>query len=81
MKLVSLSAQDLIKYALSLKNVNGAVIGTDSMDVLKDNIELIRTFKPFDKERMDEIRMSLSPFFKNKNLEWMHHKYHDGLWV
>jgi predicted aldo/keto reductase-like oxidoreductase len=76
-----ISAINLIKYALSLNHVNGVVIGTDSMKVLKENIELVRTFKPLNKERMDEIRMSLSPFYKNKNLEWMYHKYHDGLWV
>ena len=41
-----ISAQDLIKYALSLKYVNGVVIGMDSMAVLKENIELLKTFKP-----------------------------------
>jgi predicted aldo/keto reductase-like oxidoreductase len=75
-----ISAQDLIRYALSLKYVNGAVIGMDNMKVLKENIELLRTFKPLNKERMDEIRMSLVPFYRNKNLEWMQSHYLDGKW-
>jgi len=78
---VGLSAHDLIKYALSLKNVNGAVIGMDSMKVLKESIDLLRTFKPLTEERMNELRMSLAPFYKNRNLDWMQTDYHDGLWV
>jgi predicted aldo/keto reductase-like oxidoreductase len=76
-----ISAKDLINYALSLKDVNGAVIGMDSMKVLKENIELMRSFKPLNKEKMDEIRMSLSPFYQNKELDWMQDGYHDGLWT
>ncbi len=75
-----LSAQDLIRYALSLKNANGAVVGTDNMKVLKDNIELVRNFKNLSPARMEEIRMSLSPFYRNKNLEWLQKGYQDGKW-
>jgi predicted aldo/keto reductase-like oxidoreductase len=73
-------ATDLIKYALSLNNVHGAVIGIDSMEVLKENIELLKSFKPLIPEKMNEIRASLYPFYKNKNLEWMKDHYRDGQW-
>jgi aryl-alcohol dehydrogenase-like predicted oxidoreductase len=71
---------DLIKYALSLPNVHGAVVGIDSMDVLKQNLEILKTFKPLSPNKMKELRASLSPFYRNKNLEWMGEHYRDGLW-
>jgi predicted aldo/keto reductase-like oxidoreductase len=73
-----ISAKDLISYALSLKYVTGAVIGIDSMQVLKENIALIKNFKPLEKEKMDELRASLDPFFQHRNLEWMRPGYQDG---
>jgi predicted aldo/keto reductase-like oxidoreductase len=41
-----LAPDDLIKYALSLKDVTAAVIGTDSVDVLNKNIATLQSFKP-----------------------------------
>jgi len=76
-----IAVSDLIRYALSLKQAHGAVIGIDNMNVLKENIELLKTFKPFDSQKMDDLRASLSPFYRNKNLEWMHHGYKDGNWT
>jgi predicted aldo/keto reductase-like oxidoreductase len=73
--------QDLIRYALSLNQVHGAVIGIDSIQVLKENIELVKNFKPLTQDKMKELRASLSPFYKNKNLEWMHDAYKDGNWT
>jgi len=75
-----MAVADLIKYALSLEKASGAVVGTDSLDVLKQNIELVRNFKPLSAERMQEIRMSLVPFNNSKDLEWMQPGYRDGGW-
>lgn len=75
----NLNPSDLVRYALSVKNITGAVIGIDSIDVLKKNKEIISNFKPFDDTRMQEIRMSLNPFYQNENLEWMQPDYRDGL--
>jgi len=73
-----LSPEDLICYALSIEHFSLANIGTDSMDVLKTNIELIKRFKPLDNQKMDEIRMALAPFYRHENLAWMHPSYVDG---
>lgn len=70
---------DLIRYALSLKHVDAAVIAHSNLRVLKENIELIRDFKPLDAHKMDEMRVALSPFYRHEGLEWMRPPYRDGL--
>lgn len=69
----------LIRYALSLPHVHAAVIGTDSLDILKKNIELARNFKPLSQSAMRQMNSVLSPFFKGKNLPWMFPGYCDGI--
>lgn len=76
-----LSADDLIKYALSLKGVTAAVVGTDSVEVLQKNIETIKTFKPLSDERMKELHVALDPFYKSKKLPWMQAGYFDGMHI
>jgi aryl-alcohol dehydrogenase-like predicted oxidoreductase len=76
-----LSPDDLIKYALSLKGVTAAVIGTDGIDVLKKNIETIKSFKPFDQQKMNELHVALDPFYKSKALPWMQPGYFDGMHI
>ncbi len=71
--------EDLIRYALSLPHVHAAVIGTDSLDVLKKNIQLAKNFEPMTQEAMRDIRSSLSPFFAGRNLPWMSPGYSDGI--
>ncbi len=68
----------LIRYALSLDHLSLANIGTDSMEVLKANLALIRDFKPLDAREMEEVRIALAPFYQHKNLAWMHPSYRDG---
>lgn len=77
----NLDASDLIQYALSLNDVDAIVIGTDSLDVLKHNIGLLTLFEPLPEERMQEIRMSLQPYYRHEQLEWMQPSYTDGVWV
>jgi uncharacterized protein len=73
-----LDPKELIRYALTLKNVTAAVIGIDSMDVLKANIELLKTFQPLSPDRMNELHGHLQPFYNNKQLPWMAPGYVDG---
>ena len=65
----TVTPKELISYALSLKHVHVAMIGTDSLAVLKDNIALLKAFKPYDKAKMEELRVTLEPFYRNKRLE------------
>ena len=76
-----LAVNDLIKYALSLKNVTAVVIGTDSVDVLNKNIETLKSFEPFSDAKMKELHVTLDPFYKNRHLPWMQPGYWDGMHV
>ena len=69
---------ELIRYALSLPQVHAAVIGTDSLDVVRRNAELLRAFTPLSASETDRIREVLSPFFAGRNLPWMDPSYRDG---
>jgi len=80
-KVAGLDPADLIRYALSLPHVCAAVIGTDSVDVLKKNAETIKNFKVLNAEEMKRIRADLSPFFEDPALPWMCPGYRDGLEV
>lgn len=77
----NIATSDLIKYALTLRDANACIIGTDSMEVLKENINLLKEFKPLSPERMKELRGSLSPFYQDSDLEWMRPNYVDGYWT
>ena len=73
-----LPANDLVRYALTLKDFHKANIGIDRKDVLKSNLEVLRNFSPLDDEKMNELRLALQPFYKGKDLQWMHPAYQDG---
>ncbi len=73
-----LSAETLIRYALTADYFSLANIGTDSMDVLNENLALIRDFKPLNKNEMKDVQAALTPFFQHKNLAWMDPTYVDG---
>ncbi|WP_372949833.1 aldo/keto reductase [Mariniphaga sp.] len=75
-----LDPNELVKYALSLKEVTAAVIGTDSVDVLNKNIATLQSFKPLSDERMQELRAQLDPFYRSNKLPWMQPGYHDGMY-
>jgi uncharacterized protein len=72
---------DLVKYALSLKGPDGVVVGMDSMEVVKKNLEILRNFKPMEEARMKELALQLTPFYNHQNLPWMEDGYCDGNWV
>ncbi len=75
---LGLDPKELIRYALTLKNITAAVIGIDSMDVLRTNIALLKTFEPLSPERMNELHGKLQPYYNNKHLPWMKPEYVDG---
>jgi len=73
-----LSPEMLLRYALSANHFSLANIGTDSMEVLESNLVLIKDFKPLNNQEMKDLQAALAPFFKHKNLPWMHPSYVDG---
>jgi len=73
-----LDPKELISYGLTLPDITAAVIGIDSIEVLKTNIELLKTFKPLSPERMKELHGKLQPFYNNHQLPWMKPEYFDG---
>ena len=76
--ITTLNPTDLIKYALSLKGPDVVVIGLDSIDVVKSNLEILRNFKPMDEAKMKELAQELTPFYNHENLPWMQSGYTDG---
>ena len=73
-----LAASDLIRYALSLPLVHAAVVGTDSLEVVRKNAALLRDFKPLSPEEMSRLTVKLEPFFAGASLPWMRPGYRDG---
>lgn len=76
--ITTLNPTDLINYALSLKGPDVVVIGLDSIDVVKSNLEILRNFKPMDEAKMKELAQELTPFYNHENLPWMQLGYTDG---
>ncbi len=77
----SVTPRDLIRYALSLKNADAAVVGTDSLQVLKENIQLVKHFTPMTESEMEQMHSALTPFYRHQGLEWMEPHYQDGCWT
>ena len=73
-----INPEDLIRYALTLEHVNSAVIGTDSLEVLKKNVALLRNFQKMTPADMETMTMRLRPFFEDRGLPWMDPGYTDG---
>jgi aryl-alcohol dehydrogenase-like predicted oxidoreductase len=71
-------AEDLLRYALSLPLVHAAVVGTDSVEVVRKNAELLRNFRPLGPEEMKRLTVKLEPFFAGSHLPWMRPGYRDG---
>jgi predicted aldo/keto reductase-like oxidoreductase len=77
----NVTPEQLIRFALSLKHVSLAMIGMDSIDVMQNNVEIAKTFKPMITEEMEKMSATLKPFFKSHNLPWMQPGYEDGYLV
>ena len=72
------TAAELLRYALSLEYVTAAVIGTDSLDVVRQNTGLIRNFERLNAAEMDRIAGTLEPLFTSGRMAWMQPGYRDG---
>jgi hypothetical protein len=77
----SVTIPQLIKYGLSLTDVSACVLGTDSVDVVKSNLNLVKNFTPLKQDQMEEIKTALAPFYRHENLPWMAPHYRDGNWA
>jgi hypothetical protein len=73
-----LAPADLIRYSLTLPLVHAAVVGTDSVDVVRKNAALLRDFRPLSPEEMTKLSVKLEPFFAGNHLPWMRPGYQDG---
>ncbi|MGA2585511.1 MAG: aldo/keto reductase [Candidatus Aminicenantales bacterium] len=70
---------DLIRYGLSLPHVHSAVIGMDSVDVVRQNAGLLKNFKPLSPDEMKKLGAALEPFMSGTHLPWMQPGYVDGM--
>lgn len=73
-----LAAADLLRYALTLPRVHAAVVGTDSVEVVRRNAALLRDFRPLSPEEMSALAVKLEPFYAGHGLPWMRPGYQDG---
>jgi hypothetical protein len=73
-----IAAETLIRYGLSLDGAHASVIGTDSLEVVRKNAALLRSFEPLPPEEMARIRAGLGPFFESPEIPWMSPGYRDG---
>lgn len=53
----------LIRYALSLDGPDAVCLGMDSIDVVKSNINILKTFRKFSAKEMQELSEELGPFY------------------
>lgn len=75
-----ITANDLIRFALSIDGPSALVLGMDSLDIVKSNIEILKNFTPMTAAERSAMLSSLSPYFIDKNLEWVQPSYRDGHW-
>lgn len=75
-----LHVPDLVRYAMSLDGADAVVIGMDSLEVVKSNLDILRNFQKMSPEEMDHLAIRLEPFYRHENLPWMKEHYVDGLW-
>jgi aryl-alcohol dehydrogenase-like predicted oxidoreductase len=73
-----IAASDLLRYALSLPLVHAAVVGTDSVDVVRKNAALLKNFRPMTPEEMRRLAVRVEPVFAGNRLPWMQPGYSDG---
>ncbi|HEX2394431.1 MAG TPA: aldo/keto reductase [Bacteroidales bacterium] len=77
----TLKPSDLVRYALSLQGPDGIVLGMDSMEVVKSNLQILKNFSPMGEEEMKLLTMQMIPFYQSTHLPWMMKDYCDGKWA
>ncbi len=78
--ILSIQIPDLVRFALSLNGPNGLIVGMDSLNVVKSNLDILRNFEPMTTEEKVKFAGMLAPYFNHQNLEWMEESYADGRW-
>ena len=77
----SLTPKQLIRYALSLPHAHGAVISMQTLEIMKENIEILQSYEPMSKSEMESMAHVLQPFYQSEKLEWLQPGYRDGALV
>lgn len=77
----SVTPKQLIRYALSLPHPHGAIIAMQDLDVMKANVDLLKSFQPMSEEELQGMSAKLEPFFRSQDLPWLQPGYRDGGWV
>ena len=62
------TASEAIAYSLSLP-IHVLVSGMDSVDVLRKNLAIARTFQPLEEQEKNELRARVAPFAREGELE------------
>ena len=78
-KAAEVTAEELLRYALSLDHVNAAVIGTDSVEVVRKNTEILRGFRKMSPEEMARVGTVIATAFRTREFPWMKADYRDGV--
>jgi predicted aldo/keto reductase-like oxidoreductase len=73
-----IAAEDLLRYALSLPLVHSAVVGTDSVEVVRRNAALLGNFRPLAPREMQALAVKIEPFMAGNHMPWMRPGYRDG---
>ncbi|MFP4191437.1 MAG: aldo/keto reductase [Candidatus Hydrogenedentota bacterium] len=73
------SPEDLLRYALSNSLFSLAVVSMNTMEQVKENLRIVRSFQPLSPERLNEVRTSLESFYRGERLAWMDPHYRDGV--
>jgi predicted aldo/keto reductase-like oxidoreductase len=53
----ALTPTEALSYAMSLPGVSTTISGMDSMNVLNQNLEILRSFKPLTEKQISELRV------------------------
>jgi predicted aldo/keto reductase-like oxidoreductase len=65
---VGITAQEAISYALSLP-LHTLVSGMDSLDVVTQNLEIVRNWRPLTDEEQDQLLERITPWAIDGRLE------------
>ena len=73
------TADELIRYALTLEDVHSAMPGRTAWRSCAKNAALLQAFAPLRRPRWPASDPSLAPFFAGRRLPWMDPSYREGI--
>jgi aryl-alcohol dehydrogenase-like predicted oxidoreductase len=62
--------EEALRYAMSIPGVSTTVSGIDRPDILRQNLAILRGFKPMSEEEMQSLRERVRPIAADGRLEW-----------